>query len=250
MGNSNMMEQLRLLFNDRIEKLYLNSDVEWIDGACPFMPFIGDLYENEATTRVMIIGKATYGWGYEKFGLESLSDAFKEKADYDRLNELTNHFVHNEIIPYYGGHCGYHSQFFNVLYRSLGAVLDRDSTYIRNEEQANRRFQSVVWTNIFKIGRQDGNPDKNLLNLNLDFFDTLSNEIEILKPHIILLPTGHGYDQYLSQMLGIDVSLASDSFFEFHYNGANAIRTRHYMGMKIDLINQLLEKVISISNKK
>jgi hypothetical protein len=71
----------------------------------PFVPYVGSSY-SDAKHKILIIGKATYGWGKgdEGQGSGALNDVL-DKDDHDlwrHLVELPEEFIEGEIIPYYG----------------------------------------------------------------------------------------------------------------------------------------------------
>jgi hypothetical protein len=72
----------------------------------PFVPYVGANY-CDAKPKILIIGKATYGWGKGDGGQQgsgTLHDVL-DKDDHDRwkyLVELPEEFIEGEIIPYYG----------------------------------------------------------------------------------------------------------------------------------------------------
>jgi hypothetical protein len=72
----------------------------------PFVPYVGPSY-SRAKPKILIIGKATFGWG--KGGEGQGSGALKDVLDMDdhdlwkHLVELPKEFIEGEIIPYYGG---------------------------------------------------------------------------------------------------------------------------------------------------
>jgi hypothetical protein len=90
----------------------------------PFFPYVGSIY-CQVEPRILIIGKATYGWGKGDKGQGSgtltevlnREDVLDRQDLYRHLVKLPKEFIEDEIIPFYGGVKGhYHSQFWNRTY--------------------------------------------------------------------------------------------------------------------------------------
>ncbi len=249
-----MIGELRQLFNEGLESLY-HDERPLPPGACPFVPYVGENYET-APLRVLIVGKATYGWGDNE--IETIADATRNHADYDRLSSIAKDFMRVRVRPFYGKYSldekqdtkledtnPYCSAFWNTIFRIMGALLDNDFTYERTRSNSDRRFKSIAWSNVFKLAEIGGNPNNALRDLSSRHLNTLAREIEILMPNLILFPTGVGYDRYISRALAIP-DLPSEPVHLFAAGGAKAVRTRHYMGMTGTARDTLIDQVKSI----
>ena len=54
-----------------------------------------------------------------------------------------------------------------------------------------------------KIGKSDvGTPQQGLINYTIDYFNVIPQEIEILKPNVLLFLSGHTYDEYIKKSVG------------------------------------------------
>lgn len=121
------------------------------------------------------------------------------------------------MLPYYGrlptGEPLLHSPFWSRVYR-LGTRLflgDAALPFVRREDWARACFGQIAWTNVFKIGGScGGNPPSEMRELLLSNFSFLGDEIEIIKPRIVVFSTGSGYDQILSRSVGMEVDLEPD----------------------------------------
>jgi hypothetical protein len=182
----------------------------------PFFPYVGRDYD-DAKHRILIIGKATYGWGKgdkgqgsgtlsEVLNMEDVLD--REDRAYRHLAKLPKEFIENEIIPFYGGEKGhYYSQFWNRTYRLAGNFLcDRQvSDYKRDRQMSEKCFRAIAWSNVFKVGApkvKRGNPNKELISVQKKE-NTLKEELEMLEPDVVVFSTGRGYDDHLRDFLPI-----------------------------------------------
>src|SRR5215208_2597957 len=77
----------------------------------PFVPYVGANY-CDAKPKILIIGKATYGWGKGDGGQGSgaLNDVLgmDDHDLWEHLVELPREFIEGEIIPFYGGEAGHY----------------------------------------------------------------------------------------------------------------------------------------------
>ena len=99
----------------------------------PFVPYVGASY-SDAKPKILIIGKATFGWGKGEKGQGSgtLNDVL-DMDDHDRwkyLVKLPKEFIEGEIIPFYGGEKGPYIRpnrpFWRRIYQLAGkCLLDR-----------------------------------------------------------------------------------------------------------------------------
>jgi len=237
----------------------------------PFLPYVGRNYWN-VKTRILYVGRAPYGWGELK---ERDKDGKKEykwetipltKPSYmnpEKLAELSKKFVENCLKPYYDedlkGEEGkrfrddrwsrgriYNSLFWQRIYVLTISIYEGEfigysyNTYDGNFEC----FQSIAWTNVFKIGMVEGNPDSKMIKFLLKNFNTLREEIEYLKPDLIIFSTGKSYDKYLREALEIETP---DDIEETEgvkrlgdvYNSALVLRTKHFQAIR----NEELEKI-------
>jgi hypothetical protein len=85
----------------------------------PFFPYVGR-GNDDAKHRILIIGKATYGWGKGDKGqgsgtlteVRNREDVLDRQDLYRHPVQLPKDFIEEQIIPLYGGETGlYHSQF-------------------------------------------------------------------------------------------------------------------------------------------
>lgn len=163
----------------------------------PFMPYIGEQYET-ALIKVMVIGKATYGWGREKV-TDNLTTLPKKNIA-EELEALTKDFIIKKVASFYSGGSGYSSSFWQRTYTLVSALLERDDElrYERKKEKSPKCFNSICWNNVFKFGSLNGNPSEKLINLLINEDMSLVKDINTLNPDLVIFSTGT-YDEYLKK---------------------------------------------------
>jgi hypothetical protein len=180
----------------------------------PFVPYVGASY-CDAKPRILIIGKATFGWGEgdEGQGSGALNDVL-DMDDHDLwkcLVKLPKEFIEGEIIPFYGGEAGhYYAQFWNRIYRLSGKLLVDHPVkdYERERRRSEKCFQSIAWSNVFKVGAlksEGGNPKKKLRDIqkevNKKEGNAFEEEITALQPDVAIFSTGPDYDKHIKALL-------------------------------------------------
>jgi hypothetical protein len=135
----------------------------------PFVPYVGPSYSH-AKHKILIIGKATYGWGKgnEGQGSGALNDVL-DKDDHDLwkyLVGLSEEFIEGEVIPYYGGEKrGPARAFWRRIYQLSGKLLMDHAVadYKRERRRSEECFRSIAWSNVFKVGAlksEGGEPEE------------------------------------------------------------------------------------------
>ncbi|MBR3871831.1 MAG: hypothetical protein IKJ22_03755 [Paludibacteraceae bacterium] len=137
----------------------------------PFLVVPTDAYFN-SSIKIMILGKKTNSWGNE---LENYEDQTPEN-----LMKLYDLFVNIKR--------GDNSLFFDFP-NNIQADVPIDTQIIINN-----------LVKIEKRGETDG--DKNINNLILKNFNILIEEINILRPDMLILLTGPNYDKNIETFLG------------------------------------------------
>ncbi|MDR0659031.1 MAG: hypothetical protein LBG18_08910 [Mediterranea sp.] len=169
-----------------------------------------DEYEN-ADIRVMIVGKETRGW----------IDEFDPAADPGvEIEEILNEYDRFYYPVKKGG------SFWN------GSKLFRQMLDSRFPDKKIR----YIWNNIIKMGKahDKGAPSDSVYAIEQKHFSVVREEIEILKPHLLLFLTGHGYDRRIKDKLGeltfepLSPSYPERELAKFKIPGAApAYRTHH-----------------------
>ncbi len=141
-----------------------------IEAANPFLIVEPSDYK-EKLKKVMICGQETQGWGNE-------FDDCPDKATMDAILGIYAGFVNGKgnNSPYW--------QFIHSLKRACPDV-------------------GFVCNNIVKIGKKHGpGCDDTINELTLKYFPVISEELDILKPDIILFLTGPHYDWRIRKTIG------------------------------------------------
>jgi len=215
----------------RLEQLY--DDLEtWkrlknrdLDQYCfPFIPWIGDNYDG-MRPKILYVGKATdRGWNDENTRksngqtFRTLSTVIKERIKLKDLAAISEFLIKKSVIPYYGGWeelypigLGFQSSFFDWIYRLTVSIqndtpeLFRDVGIIKSRKLSEDCFNSIAWTNFFKIFwmEKKSNLDIEMQNFLIGgVFNTLKDEIDCLKPDMIIFFTGFSYGGDLRRVLG------------------------------------------------
>jgi hypothetical protein len=171
----------------------------------PFVPYVGPSYSH-AKPKILIIGKATYGWGKgdEGQGSGALNDVLG-MDDHDlwrHLVELPKEFIEGEIIPFYGGDKGPYNRpnrpFWRRIYQLAGKLLlNRPISNERDRQVSEKCFKSIAWSNVLKVGvlkSEGGNPKKKLRDIqkeeNKKEGNAFEEEITALQPDVAIFSTG------------------------------------------------------------
>jgi hypothetical protein len=177
----------------------------------PFVPYRGSAYGDDNRPKILVIGKATYGWGKreKEQGSGALNAVLGRDDLWEHLSKLSEEFIEGQIIPFYGGEKGlYHSQFWNRIYRLTGQCLygysASKSEYKRERQRSEKCFRSIAWSNVFKVGAlksEGGNPKKKLRDIQKEE-NTLKEEINELQPDVAIFSTGPDeYDKHIKDLL-------------------------------------------------
>ena len=165
---------------------------------------------SDAEIRVMIFGQETNKWTL---------DAKDANADCDDFGIPPSPIFDPEISM--GAVSGLYANFYTTHY--LGNKFnfnDRYGTFhygfsqlvsLLNQKYEGKRI-GYVWNNIVKFGKSVGKGfDNNIYSVEQQLFSVIPQEIEILKPHIIIFLTGT-YDDKIKDNFG-DVTFTPVSSF-------------------------------------
>jgi hypothetical protein len=173
------------------------------------------------------------------------------------LGELSIKFI-DTVASYYGGGKGYPSRFLQVVYQLTVSILKNKSELIEYGrdylgDDSYDCFHSIAWTNVFKIGtRYDtcckGAPDDVMIDCLLNNFNTLPNEITLLKPkpNLIIFSTGKPYDKYLKKIfpeMTITDIMDGVAKLENVYDDALVVRTKHFQALSNDEVEELYDYI-------
>ena len=213
-------EQLFLLYSSKWSNLShkLNSVIKDENSlSIPTSPLFlcvdEEKYEKSAI-KIMFFGQETNGW------IEN------ENCYYNGKDSDLKYLMDGYYDFFYNGRCWKHGgQFFNgiKLFQKMMA----------------EKFKNIsihyTWNNIIKIGKAEGigRPPMNIYEIEREHFSVIKDEINILKPDIIVFFTGPYYDKVITDNFGkLDFSALAPfsarqlSKINFH-NIKKAVRTYH-----------------------
>lgn len=173
-------DQLKELYQEHWNKYYAEYDSKknvqkLVLPAMPLLLGIGD--ENEylnSDFKIMLFGQETNGWG-----------EFRENININELQKWN-----------YGK---------TSIQRGKGQFANGRVGLMRNFKKYFPDMKSsLVWNNVVKIGKSKdkGFPGHNLYQIENSQFNVLKEEINILKPNIIIFFSGYRYDQYIFDKFG------------------------------------------------
>lgn len=130
---------------------------------------------NKASTKIMIIGQETNGWSPPIYSIEDIRKSMNFYGDFTCNKKNAN------------------TSFWKTMY------------YI-NEIFGNKNSFCFVWNNILKLGKSgdSGRPISKVTELENEYFNLLTKEIEIIKPDVCIFLTGPNYDNDIKAKI-IDV---------------------------------------------
>lgn len=141
----------------------------------PLMLKIDEDWE-KSDLKIMIFGQETNGWANEA-GNEGL---FCSKVE-EVIKVYEDFYLQNTM---------YNSPFWNEFRR------------VKRNLNIEDRKVSVLWNNIIKIGRNGIGNVEEINIISKKYFDVIKDEIEILKPNILIFFTGPNYDDKIQTFLG------------------------------------------------
>ena len=119
-----MNSHINNTIKDQIEKVRRTENCSKI--AVPFVPYEGLSYAR-ASKKVLIVGKATDGWGWKDGNWNKKSTLKDVKVHwpgwFEDLATTAESFIEKKIIPFYSGNSGYNSLFWNRTYRIVSNLL-------------------------------------------------------------------------------------------------------------------------------
>ncbi|SDM41166.1 Uracil DNA glycosylase superfamily protein [Daejeonella rubra] len=159
----------------------------------PFFITIPDDY-GSYSNRIMIFGQETNGWCNECGNNSEYSNSL------DKSIEIYRKFYLN------GGINSYSGPFWNEFKRIRKAIQEHKNTVF-------------LWNNVNKIGRIGKGNIKEINEIQFRYFQLIRDEIELLKPNVIVFLTGSDYDYFIENNFGkFKQTEISDSIWEISFN--------------------------------
>jgi hypothetical protein len=230
--------------NEQLKDLYTSKWEEISNMLQSFNEEDPEDYENMATHPLLIKADEEYEYADLKvmfFGKETNSwyGAFEEGIDIDSVISFYDEFYLKKGYERYG------KPFWNFI-RKLKST------------QSNKKI-GYIWNNVLKIGKSEsGSPQQGLINYTIESFNVIPQEIEILKPNILLFLSGHDYEKHIKKSVGNFTKVPIEGFDPnklclLKFDDINvdlAIRTYHpgyfqrFRELRIEItdkINELIE---------
>ena len=82
------------------------------------------------------------------------------------------------------------------------SLMNSPHRYLNSLSSSSDKKIEFCWNNVIKIGRVGVGNSPKINQIKEEFFNVLLNEIEILKPNIIILFTGPKYDCHVEKYIG------------------------------------------------
>jgi len=211
-------------------KIILEDESKEYKPTNPLLLFIDEEKLKNADIKVMIFGQETNDWDGDFKNDMSIS-----LDNYDEFLNLNNPFS-------YGG------QFWNGFNRFLTLL---------SEKYPSKKIEAI-WNNVIKIGnsgRDKNYPPEYIYNIEKEYFNVIKDEINILKPDIILFMSGPNYDIELENSLGnVNFKRLVENFTERqiakleYENLENIYRTYHPNYLWRNNIDSYFSEIISDLN--
>lgn len=214
-----------------------------------FVPFVGSCWKEKSSARIMICGKATYGfdWGEtierqektaRKFISEDITaDTYKESGE--RKNR-------------------YQSTFWTFAWEVVSASQSPDCTPIvgSSVEDRKRFSKQLYWSNLVKVGDEEtGNlPNKLVKKYGSLFTRVLRQEIKNMSPNVVVFTTGnYGWPivQALSEIPD-DKWIVEDSEFWYFWHSSLStyfVWTRHPQAWAVPARRQAATRIARLARR-
>jgi hypothetical protein len=178
-----MNDQLLNLYNSKWDNLcsamqpILADKTLELKPTCPLLLTIGNEEEfNNAEIRLMVYGQETNSW-------------------YNEFHNNQQPIIDNYDSFFNDGECwSYGGQFWNGVSRFISSLQTK---------YPDKKIKSV-WNNIVKIGKYNdkGFPPDYIYEVEREHFSVIKDELEIIKPNIVLFFTGPNYDSIVHDNFG------------------------------------------------
>ena len=203
-GTPCFLQQLR-------EKRRLDNTKE--QPAYPLLLKINEENYRNADLRIMIFGQETNSWEHEVS-----SELIPMNQSIDFTEQTVNAFM------------DYYRLFLNNKLTQKGIKSPFWNAHNKIYENLTGRKVDIVWNNIYKIGnklKDHNRPHESIRQMENASFDVISNEIEILKPDVLVFFTGPNYEARVNK--------------KFHINETNEISGVPIRELaKISIANEIL----------
>lgn len=188
--------------------------------AYPLLLKVNEERYNKAELKVMVFGQETNGWEHQVCPIVTPIEQSSEIID-ATLNGFMDYY--REFLDGWG----INSPFWHYLKKIQNTL----SISLPN------KTIEIVWNNIYKIGnkgKSKNKPVKSIRDFENAYFNVIQDEVDILRPDIIIFFTGPNYEERVKKIFPIisSIPLVSSirqegiSRFQLE-NGVSAYRTYH-----------------------
>lgn len=184
----NLNEQLKELYSKNWDVLLeeLDSDKLEVASSYPLLIKINEKKYEKSNFKWMVFGKETNGWDVYDGTIDSVLD------NYYRFTDSSGNF--------------------DVDYKSF--FWDRVKDFHRVLDEKAKQNTYLIYNNLLKIGKLDsGTPPKYITDIERKHFSVIKDEINILKPDMLLFLSGKNYDHIINDIWG-DVAMDAIAPYE------------------------------------
>ena len=157
--------------------------------AYPLLIKINEENYLKADLRIMIFGQETNSW--------------EHKVHSDIPINQSIDFVEQTVVTF----MDHYGRFLNDKVNKKGKKSPFWNAHNKIVKKLGDRNIEIVWNNIYKIGNKSKNhnrPHSNIRQMENASFDVISNEIEILKPDVLIFFTGPDYEARVNKKFQIN----------------------------------------------
>lgn len=170
---------------------------------------VGDeTWYTQANLKVMVFGKEVHEWGWPKLedGAQLISDDLVEAYEMFYSENYRDTFFLTDSNSKLSK-----SPFFRTGFNGLMDGINERLKKVYSEKKV-----AFLWNEISKLSTREGRSRKvhdSIHRYETDFFHVIPQEIELLKPDIIIFLTGFGepYDQYIHENFHIQSTSSVDN---------------------------------------
>lgn len=182
------MNKLLDLYSELLELVYEQRTTFSDEDLCVFSKGVGRKYDNQ----LMVVGRATNGWG------NCINKTHKE--DYDSVMNDLEDSLDTENLDWVLKLWGKTDHHYNSKKSSFWRVIRMLASQLANS--GDWPVDQVVWSNLYKVAPQSGNPSGRLMNLQFALCaQILRGEIEQQSPaNVVFLTNLNWAGRFLKEL--------------------------------------------------
>lgn len=188
--DNNELTKIRSLYENL---LCDNALEEYKEKTYPFFMQYGKRYFN-TEKRILFVGKATNGWATDSHDIEIL---FGDKMVNGEDQRIVNCDDQMEWVEKADG--------TNTVYKNYNTNRSSFWRFIKSitKDSINSEdwFNSIAWTNLYKLAPEEGNPSEKLMNIQYKkCVEILNEEIKLLKPNYLIFLTSGWENSFIEKI--------------------------------------------------